>query len=143
VEVDGRKHPNDQGNSHRTMNSFHITLFVLQCNAWQSGQHLLAAAVAVFAIFAFFHVIVHVFSAKLLSNSTFIAYLCFRWALSLFHNEFSTDISSKLPACNPFGTSLHKMESGVFFHSRYLRSSRPLHLPLPEANWPLARHRWR
>jgi hypothetical protein len=54
----------------------------------------IAAAVAVFAIFPFFHVIVHVFTAKPLSNSTFIAYLCFRWALSLFHNEFSTDTSS-------------------------------------------------
>jgi len=38
----------------------------------------IAAAVAVFAIFPFFHVIVHVFSAKPLSNSTFIGYLCFR-----------------------------------------------------------------
>lgn len=39
----------------------------------------IAAAVAVLAIFPFFHVLVHVFSAKPLSNSTFIAYLCFRW----------------------------------------------------------------
>jgi hypothetical protein len=54
----------------------------------------IAAAVAVLAIVPFFHVIVHVFSAKPFSNSAFIAYLCFRWALYLFHNEFSTNISS-------------------------------------------------
>jgi hypothetical protein len=54
----------------------------------------IAAAVAVFAIVPFFHVIVHVFSAKPFSNSTFIAYLCFRWALYPFHNEFHTNISS-------------------------------------------------
>jgi hypothetical protein len=39
----------------------------------------IAAAVAIFAIFPFFHVIVHIFSAKPLSSPTFIAYLCFRW----------------------------------------------------------------
>ena len=38
----------------------------------------IAAAVAVLAVFPFFHVLVHVFSAKPLSNPTFIAYLCFR-----------------------------------------------------------------
>jgi hypothetical protein len=38
----------------------------------------IAAAVAVFAVFPFFHVIVYIFSAKPLSNAIFIAYLCFR-----------------------------------------------------------------
>jgi len=38
----------------------------------------IAAAVAVLAIFPFFHVLVHIFSAKPLSSSTFIGYLCFR-----------------------------------------------------------------
>jgi hypothetical protein len=37
-----------------------------------------AAAVAILAIFPFFHVIVHVFSRRPLSSPAFIAYLCFR-----------------------------------------------------------------
>ncbi|KAH8674855.1 hypothetical protein BGZ60DRAFT_404944 [Tricladium varicosporioides] len=43
----------------------------------------IAAAAAVLAVFPFFHVIVHVFSAKPLSNPTFIAYLCFSFLLAI------------------------------------------------------------
>ena len=104
--------PNDQGNSHRTTNSFtllylfysaklgsQVSIYFIWLVDWEDRIH--SRSCPVFAIIPFFHVIVHVFSAKPLSNSTFIAYLCFRRALSLFHNEFSNDISSKLPARNP------------------------------------------
>jgi hypothetical protein len=38
----------------------------------------IAAAMAILAIFPFFHVIIHVVSRKPLSSSAFITYLCFR-----------------------------------------------------------------
>jgi len=38
----------------------------------------IAAAVAIFGISPFFHVIVHVFASKPLSGPAFIAYLCWR-----------------------------------------------------------------
>jgi hypothetical protein len=74
------------------MNSFAL-LYVLSCAKLSSQASIyfiwlvnpssrtiafIAAAVAILAVFPFFHLIVHVFSSKPLSNAIFIAYLCFR-----------------------------------------------------------------
>jgi hypothetical protein len=97
--VDGRKHlrsvespPTIKVTLHRTMNSFALLYlfysaklgsqatiyFIWLVDSSSRTIPFIAAAVAIFAIFPFFHVIVHICSSKPLSNPTFIAYLCFR-----------------------------------------------------------------
>jgi hypothetical protein len=100
----------------------------------------IAAAVAIFSIFPFFHLIVHVFSAEPLYKPAFIAYLCFRWAPNL-HGRNPADTSSQLPIRNSM-VQAHKgwglCSSICRRHS--LRSSRPPHLPIPVATRSLAQH---